>query len=60
MAFDLVVPKKFLKGCMSSNLCGGSIHSWMFRGTKIACEILEGIANTFIVRLRNMMNGIET
>ena len=60
MAFDLVVPKEFLKGRMSSNLHGGSIHSQMLRGPAIACEILEGIANTFIVGLRNMANSIKT
>ena len=55
-----MVSQELLEGCMSSNLRGRTIHSWVLRGATIMCEILEGIANVFIISLRDVTNSIES
>ena len=56
----MVVSKKLLEGCVSSNLDRCSVHCQVLRSTKIRHEILECITNTFIIGLGNVTNSIES
>ena len=60
MAFNLVISKKFLEGCMSSNLNWCTIHSQMLRCAMIGNKVFEGITNTFIIRFWNVANNVKT